>query len=76
MKPTVELGYMANARALSGKVPSLDILVELLFNDVRIDGKDAFGPIISRWGYDLSEGQIQYVSNDAYATIKVYERLR
>ena len=70
MGPTIELGHLAHARALSGRGPSLDFLSTLLYPGVTLAGKNpGEGPRISRWGDDLSEEQELYAANDAYTTL-------
>ena len=75
MHPTVELGHLAKKRCISAtKAPSLSFLVKALF-DCTLEKEGT--PRISEWAKrnGLTDQQIEYAAKDAYASIKVYEKL-
>lgn len=74
VRGTIELGHVANDRALCGRAPSLGFLVELLWPGVILEGKDGSGPRVGDWN-SLTPEKIRYAAIDAYSTISVYQRL-
>ena len=81
VSPTVELGHLARARALSPtKAPSLAYLVERLYPGVSLEGKDGSGPRTSDWsgesnGGELTSEQISYASTDGYVLPFLYKEI-
>lgn len=74
MQPVIELGHVANERAICGKALSLDFLVSLLWPGVVSEGKDGTGPRVGNWD-TLKPEKINYAALDSYAAMAVYQRL-
>ena len=74
MKGAIELGHVANSRALCSKAPALDFLIELLWPGVVLEGKDGSGPRVGNWD-TLNPEKIKYAALDAYAAMTAYQKL-